>query len=60
MGDGRAGFAETDPAVPGAGDGVRHPRCGRPGVCPRTRPAGSLAASGRLAVTAAARAGSPL
>jgi hypothetical protein len=31
IGDGRTGFAETGPGVPGAGDGARHPRCGRPG-----------------------------
>ena len=42
----------------GRGGGTR-PRCG-PGACPRARPAGSITASGRLAVTPAARAGSPL
>jgi hypothetical protein len=36
------------------------PRCGRPGACPRARPAGSIATPGRLAITTAARAGSPL
>src|SRR6266581_4483230 len=55
MSDSRAGFAATDPGVPGAGVGTRRPRCG-PG---RARPAGSVTAPGRLAVTAA-RAGSPL
>jgi hypothetical protein len=54
----RAGFAETGPGVSGAGVGTR-PRCG-PGACPRARPAESITASGRLAVTPAARAGSPL
>jgi len=34
MSDGRAGFAETDPGVPGVGDGARHPCCGRPGGLP--------------------------
>jgi len=58
MSGSRAGFAGTDSGVPGAGAGAR-PRCG-PGACPRARPAGSIAASGRLAVTPAARAGSPL
>jgi len=58
MSDSRAGFAETGPGVPGARAGAR-PRCG-PGACPRARPAGSITASGRLAVTPAARAGSPL
>jgi hypothetical protein len=28
MSDSRAGFAETDPGVPGAGVGTRRPRCG--------------------------------
>jgi hypothetical protein len=42
--------------------GGRRPRlrCGRPGACPRARPAGSIPALGRLAVTPAARAGAPL
>jgi hypothetical protein len=59
MSDSRAGLAGTDPAVPGAGVGTRRPRCGL-GACLRARPAGSIMVSGRLAVTPAARAGSPL
>jgi hypothetical protein len=43
-----------------AGPGGRRPRCDRPEARPRARPAGSSAAPGRLAVTPAARAGSPL
>jgi hypothetical protein len=42
----------------GRGVGTR-PRCG-PGACPRARSAESITASGRLAVTTAGRAGSPL
>jgi len=34
MSDSHAGFAQTDPGSPGAGDGARHPRCGRPGGLP--------------------------
>src|SRR5260370_8816936 len=41
MSNSRAGFAETDPGVPGAGVGTRRPRCG-PGACPRARPGCSL------------------
>ncbi len=50
-----AGFARRA----GHGVGTRRPRCG-PGACPRARPSGSITALGRLAVTPAARAGSPL
>jgi len=61
--DGRAGFAATDPGVPGAGAGARRPRCDRPRVFPRVFPRARPADPSRPGPAgrhAGRRAGAPL
>jgi hypothetical protein len=60
MRDSRAGCRRDRSRRAGRGAGARRPRRGRPGACPRARPAGSIAAPDRPAVTPAARAAAPL